>query len=115
VFPVGIGLRDPRSQKRDLGHPSIRSLRYWGILRFAPSIIVEGTGQDITLSGRGTTSDATRTTICVSRNPVEAGQPFCHSAFLIPKCRPRAIRNHLGMKGSPHLDASPITRKMSAN
>jgi hypothetical protein len=25
VFPVGIGLRDPRSQKRDLGHPSIVS------------------------------------------------------------------------------------------
>jgi hypothetical protein len=23
VFLVGIGLRDPRSQKRDLGHPSI--------------------------------------------------------------------------------------------
>jgi hypothetical protein len=23
VFPGGIGLRDPRSQKRDLGHPSI--------------------------------------------------------------------------------------------
>jgi hypothetical protein len=23
VFPVGIGLRDPRSQKRDLAHPSI--------------------------------------------------------------------------------------------
>jgi hypothetical protein len=23
VYPVGIGLRDPRSQKRDLGHPSI--------------------------------------------------------------------------------------------
>jgi hypothetical protein len=23
VFPVGIGLRDPRSQKRDPGHPSI--------------------------------------------------------------------------------------------
>ena len=23
MFPVGIGLRDPRSQKRDLGHPSI--------------------------------------------------------------------------------------------
>jgi hypothetical protein len=23
VFPVRIGLRDPRSQKRDLGHPSI--------------------------------------------------------------------------------------------
>jgi transglutaminase-like putative cysteine protease len=23
VFPVGVGLRDPRSQKRDLGHPSI--------------------------------------------------------------------------------------------
>jgi hypothetical protein len=22
VYPVGIGLRDPRSQKRDLGHPS---------------------------------------------------------------------------------------------
>ena len=23
MFPLGIGLRDPRSQKRDLGHPSI--------------------------------------------------------------------------------------------
>jgi hypothetical protein len=23
VFPVGIDLRDPRSQKRDLGHPSV--------------------------------------------------------------------------------------------
>ena len=23
MFPVGIGLRDPRSQKRDLGHPSV--------------------------------------------------------------------------------------------
>jgi hypothetical protein len=23
VFPAGIGLRDPRSQKRDLGHPSV--------------------------------------------------------------------------------------------
>jgi hypothetical protein len=23
AFPVGIGLRDPRSQKRDLGHPSV--------------------------------------------------------------------------------------------
>jgi hypothetical protein len=23
VFPLGIGLRDPRSQTRDLGHPSI--------------------------------------------------------------------------------------------
>jgi hypothetical protein len=23
VFPVGIGLRDPRSQTRDLGHPSV--------------------------------------------------------------------------------------------
>ena len=23
MLPVGIGLRDPRSQKRDLGHPSI--------------------------------------------------------------------------------------------
>jgi hypothetical protein len=23
VSPLGIGLRDPRSQKRDLGHPSI--------------------------------------------------------------------------------------------
>jgi hypothetical protein len=28
VFPVGIGLRDPRSQKRDLGHPSVFTLRY---------------------------------------------------------------------------------------
>jgi hypothetical protein len=23
VFPVGIGLRDPKSQKRDLGHPPV--------------------------------------------------------------------------------------------
>ena len=26
MFSVGIGLRDPRSQKRDLGHPSISPL-----------------------------------------------------------------------------------------
>ena len=26
MFPVGIGLRDPRSQKRDLGHPSVSGL-----------------------------------------------------------------------------------------
>jgi streptogramin lyase len=35
--------------------------------------VLEGTGQDITLSGRGTTSDATRTTIRVSPNPIKAG------------------------------------------
>jgi hypothetical protein len=29
VFPVGIGLRDPRSQKRDLGHPSIHRFDNW--------------------------------------------------------------------------------------
>jgi hypothetical protein len=27
VVPVGIGLRDPRSQKRDLGHPSVSPSR----------------------------------------------------------------------------------------
>ena len=35
--------------------------------------VLEGTGQDITLSGTGTSSDATRTTIRVSPNPVKAG------------------------------------------
>jgi hypothetical protein len=38
VFPVGIGLRDPRSQKRDLGHPSV-----------SPSDIAEGTSFVISL------------------------------------------------------------------
>jgi hypothetical protein len=38
VFPVGIGLRDPRSQKRDLGHPSI-----------SPFDIAEGTSFVISL------------------------------------------------------------------
>jgi hypothetical protein len=38
VFPVGIGLRDPRSQTRDLGHPSI-----------SPFDIAEGTSLVISL------------------------------------------------------------------
>jgi hypothetical protein len=47
VFPVGIGLRDPRSQKRDLGHPSIflfrlasasRLLGMRGSLRLLPTV-----------------------------------------------------------------------------
>jgi hypothetical protein len=41
VFPVGIGLRDPRSQKRDLGHPSI-----------SPFDITEGTSFVISLPTR---------------------------------------------------------------
>jgi hypothetical protein len=41
VFPVGIGLRDPRSQKRDLGHPSI-----------SPFDIAEGTSFVISLPTR---------------------------------------------------------------
>jgi hypothetical protein len=41
VFPVGIGLRDPRSQKRDLGHPSI-----------SPFDIAEGTCFVISLPTR---------------------------------------------------------------
>jgi hypothetical protein len=40
-FPVGIGLRDPRSQKRDLGHPSI-----------SPFDIAEGTSFVISLPTR---------------------------------------------------------------
>ncbi len=28
MFPVGIGLRDPRSQTRDLGHPSVSPFDY---------------------------------------------------------------------------------------
>jgi hypothetical protein len=41
VFPVGIGLRDPRSQKRDLGHPSV-----------SPFDIAEGTSFVISLPTR---------------------------------------------------------------
>jgi hypothetical protein len=41
VFPVEIGLRDPRSQKRDLGHPSI-----------SPFDIAEGTSFVISLPTR---------------------------------------------------------------
>jgi hypothetical protein len=41
VFPVGIGLRDPRSQKRDLGHPSV-----------SPFNIAEGTSFVISLPTR---------------------------------------------------------------
>ena len=41
MFPVGIGLRDPRSQKRDLGHPSI-----------SPFDIAEGTSFVISLPTR---------------------------------------------------------------
>ena len=41
MFPGGIGLRDPRSQKRDLGHPSI-----------SPFDIAEGTSFVISLPTR---------------------------------------------------------------
>jgi hypothetical protein len=41
VFPLGIGLRDPRSQKRDLGHPSI-----------SPFDIAEGTRFVVSLPTR---------------------------------------------------------------
>ena len=41
MFPVGIRLRDPRSQKRDLGHPSI-----------SPFDIAEGTSFVISLPTR---------------------------------------------------------------
>jgi hypothetical protein len=41
VFPVGIGLRDPRSQKRDLGHPSV-----------LPFDVAKGTGFVIALPTR---------------------------------------------------------------
>jgi hypothetical protein len=34
VFPVGIGLRDPKSQKRDLGHPSISPFDIASTLRY---------------------------------------------------------------------------------
>jgi hypothetical protein len=40
-FPVGIGLRDPRSQTRDPGHPSI-----------SPSDIAEGTSFNLSLPTR---------------------------------------------------------------
>src|ERR1700730_1002041 len=46
-FPVGIGLRDPRSQKRDLGHPSI-----------SPFDIAEGTCFVISLPTRLSGSSA---------------------------------------------------------
>ena len=41
MFPVGIGLRNPRSQKRDLGHPSV-----------SPFDIAEGTSFVISLPTR---------------------------------------------------------------
>ena len=41
MFPVGIGLRDPRSQKRDLGHPSV-----------LPFDVAEGTSFVISLPTR---------------------------------------------------------------
>ena len=47
MFPVGIGLRDPRSQKRDLGHPSI-----------SPFDIAEGTSFVISLPTRPSESAA---------------------------------------------------------
>jgi hypothetical protein len=47
VFPVEIGLRDPRSQKRDLGHPSI-----------SPFDIAEGTNFVISLPTRCSESAA---------------------------------------------------------
>ena len=47
MFPVGIGLRDPRSQKRDLGHPSVST-----------SDIAEGTSFVISLPTRLSESQA---------------------------------------------------------
>jgi hypothetical protein len=47
VFPVGIGLRDPRSQKRDLGHPSV-----------SPFDFAEGTSFVISLPTRFSKSAA---------------------------------------------------------
>ena len=41
MFPLGIGLRDPRSQKRDLGHPSI-----------SPFDVAEGTSFVVSLPTR---------------------------------------------------------------
>jgi hypothetical protein len=53
VFPVEIGLRDPRSQKRDLGHPSI-----------SPFDIAEGTCFVISLPTRLSKSAAPRDDNC---------------------------------------------------
>jgi hypothetical protein len=49
VFPVRIGLRDPRSQKRDLGHPSV-----------SPFDAAEGTSFVISLPTRLSESAAPR-------------------------------------------------------
>jgi predicted transcriptional regulator len=38
VFPVEIGLRDPRSQKRDLGHPSVSPFDIAESTRFVLSL-----------------------------------------------------------------------------
>jgi hypothetical protein len=38
VFPVGIGLRDPRSQKRDLGHPSVSPIHIADGISFVISL-----------------------------------------------------------------------------
>jgi streptogramin lyase len=55
--------------------PSFRAPVSWFLFLVDNNLnaVLEGTGQDFTLSGTGTASDATRTTIRVSPNPVKAG------------------------------------------
>ena len=65
MFPVGIGLRDPRSQKRDLGHPSV-----------SPFDIAEGTSFVISLPTRLSESDARddkKERVIESKRPVAKG------------------------------------------
>jgi hypothetical protein len=48
VFAVRIGLRDPRSQKRDLGHPSISpfDMQWAQALSFLPTRLNESAARE---------------------------------------------------------------------
>jgi hypothetical protein len=125
VFPVGIGLRDPRSQKRDLGHPSV-----------SPFDIAEGTSFVISLPTRLSESAAPRdeqtkrvvphlrcSTACLWTQPFRAGLIFgagplgldCKHRFpmFIPPLTCRRASRLLGMtrrEGCFHLDSSANPR-----
>jgi hypothetical protein len=64
VFPVGIGLRDPRSQKRDLGHPSISPFDFAEGTSFVislPTRLSESAARDDKGKGNGSIKSGCRT------------------------------------------------------
>jgi hypothetical protein len=81
VFPVGIGLRDPRSQKRDLGHPSV-----------SPFDSAEGTSFVIPLPTRLSESAAPRDDKGKGNGSIESGswtEAFFVTLRAIGCCPPR--------------------------